>query len=106
MPSSHGLHEPVKGLYQVERREGVAPTYPLALHRAGITADLTLHRSVTSLHRKNLVLVRDVYLARFVQTATEGRQAYGLHRRGFERLYKCDEYDLLDWTNEAVAKFA
>jgi len=29
---------------------------------------------------------------------------HGLRRRGFETLWKCDAYDLLNWTNELLAK--
>ena len=31
---------------------------------------------------------------------------HGLHRRGFERLWKVTDYDLLGWQNEALCKFA
>jgi hypothetical protein len=30
---------------------------------------------------------------------------HGLHRRGFERMWKVNDIDLLAWTNEALAKF-
>ncbi len=30
---------------------------------------------------------------------------HGLHRRGFERLWKANDIDLLAWTNEALEKF-
>jgi hypothetical protein len=29
---------------------------------------------------------------------------HGLHRRGFERFWKCNEYDLLGWTNQSWAR--
>lgn len=30
---------------------------------------------------------------------------HGLRRRGFETMWKCSDYDLLGWTNEALARF-
>lgn len=29
---------------------------------------------------------------------------HGLHRRGFERFWKVNDFDLLGWTNELLAK--
>jgi hypothetical protein len=30
---------------------------------------------------------------------------HGLHRRGFEMLWKVDDYTLLGWTNQGIAKY-